>query len=233
MFDTIASYFRENLPYITVFGTEVNLLSQIAGFLGFFLIMFAYQQKKLTFLIISGVSYIVFMAEGFFLLGESNTLSNVVGNGTSFLRNMAMIFCLVKYKKDLPTWASLPFLAIYWIGAIPTLDVWYSYIPPIATTVYTLSAIQKNYYVLKAGALFLEGIFLIYHPITGAYVGGIRQAVLVVAISISIIRMYRADKATAAVTEPPAVVKEPQVAEPTSAPDASASETDASQPITE
>ena len=197
MLDSISAYFSENLPYITLFGTEVNVLSQIAGFLGFFLILIAYQQKKLTFLIISGISYIVFMGESFFLLGESNTLSNVVGNATSFLRNLTMIFCLVKYKKDLPTWASIPFLAIYWIGALPTLNVWYSYIPPIATTVYTLSAIQKNYYVLKAGALFLEGVFLIYHPITGAYVGGVRQAVLVVAIIISMIRMYLTEKKTA------------------------------------
>lgn len=200
MLDTISTYFRENLPYITLFGTEVNVLSQIAGFLGFFLILYAYPQKKMKFLIISGVSYIIFMSEGFFLLGESNTLSNVVGNATSFLRNMTMIFCLIKYKKDLPTWASLPFLAIYWIGAIPTLNVWYSWIPPVATTVYTLCAIQKNYYVLKAGALFLEGIFLFYHFTTGAYVGGVRQLVLVVVITYSMIKMYHDEKANAVTT---------------------------------
>ena len=189
--------------YIDILGEPVNVYSQIAGFLGFFLILYAYPQKKFKFLVISGISYIIFMAEGFFLFTpENNTLSNVIGNATSFLRNMTIIYVYAKHNKDLPTWASFPFLAIYWIGALPTLGTWYTYIPPVATTVYTLSAIQKNYYILKAGALFLEGIFMFYHFKTGAYVGAIRQIVLVFVISYSMIRLYLEDKKKTADTQP-------------------------------
>ena len=207
MFEQLGTFFAENLPYIELFGSRINVLSQVAGLVGFILIGIAYQQKKLPFLILSGVAYIVFMGESFFLLGESDTLSNVLGNATSFLRNLLMIFVLVKYNKELPSWASIPFLALYWVGfllplftgAVDSLAdyAWYAYLPPIVTTVYSITAFNKNYYVLKGGALFLESVFMFYHPLTGAYVGGIRQAVLVISIIVSIIRMYRADKAKA------------------------------------
>lgn len=195
MLETLTLWLGAHLPYITLFGTRVNVLAQVAGFVGLLLILYSYLQEKFALLFLSGISYIFFIAEGFFLLPDSATLSNVIGNVVALFRNLAMLFCLVHYKRDMPAWGAIPFLVVFWLAAIPTFGPWYSYIPPITVSVYSLCAIQKNDYILKIGALIHETAFVIYHPVTGAYVGGVRQVILVAVLAFSLARMYRRDHA--------------------------------------
>ncbi len=193
MLETLTLWLGEHLPYLTLAGVKINLLAQVAGFIGLAIILYSYFQEKLLFLVISGFSYLFFIAEGFFLLPDSETLTNVIGNVIALFRNGLLVFWLAKKKKDLPAWAALPFVVVFWLTSIPSFGAWYTYIPPITVSLYSIAATCKNYYVVKGAALLHESAFLLYHPVTGAYIGGVRQAVLVLILIISIVRMYKRD----------------------------------------
>lgn len=52
---------------------------------------------------------------------------------------------------------------------------------------YTLCSLSKNYFVLKVGALVLESGNLFYNASVGAYIGILRQVVLVISVIVSTI----------------------------------------------
>lgn len=69
-------------------------------------------------------------------------------------------------------------------------------------TVYTFCALSKNYFVLKGGAFVLESGNLFYHAAVGAYVGIVRQIMLVTSVVagtiVLAVRQARAKKLRAA-----------------------------------
>ena len=66
--------------------------------------------------------------------------------------------------------------------------------PCVFLTIFNLAAIQKNFYILKIAAILLEGSYILYNFITGAYIGAIREIVIVISIIISIIAMIIKEK---------------------------------------
>ncbi len=207
MFASVSSFLAEHLPYISLFGTPVNVLAQLAGLVALALSIYGYFKPKLQFFVVAAITSFCFSVEGFFLLAESNTLSNIVGNLIVTARNLLIVVLLAKYKKDPPAWLAVPVLAIYWgvlLLCFPEqLSAWYTYIPPVSVSVYSICAMQKNFYVVKTGALIWEATFLIYHPITGAYVGFVRQVLLVTIVIVSMVQMYRTDKQSRTKTATP------------------------------
>lgn len=198
MLESIRETLHASIPYITLFGTSVNVLAQVAGLAALALSIWGYFQPKLPFFIIAAATSLCFVIEGCFLFADSNTLSNIIGNSIVTLRNVLIVCFLAKWKKEPPAWLAIPFLVLYWgvlLLVFPEqLDAWYTFLPPVSVSIYTVCAMQKNYYVVKTGALIWETAFLIYHPITGAYVGLIRQALLVTIVVVSMIQMYRTNK---------------------------------------
>lgn len=171
--------------YIQIFGVTVNLYAQIVGTAGLIVIVWAYQLKKTAFLSLSSAAMAIFLAESCILYADADTFTGIVLNAAAIVRNLLMLFFLRRYGREMPPWAAACLLVPVWAICAFRLTAWYTWLPPALQTVYTFCALSKNYFVLKGGALALEGGNLFYNASVGAYVGVVRQIVLVVGVVVS------------------------------------------------
>ncbi len=177
--------------HITIFGTSINWLAQLFDIVGFLIFVVAYQQKKNTFILVSILAYICFILESVSILviDNVNTFANIIGTASGIVRNVIMIIYAVKRNKEMPMWIAIALLVVTWGLNIPFFDSWYTYIPCVALTICTLTAVQKNYYILKVGAMINESAFIIYNFAVGGYAGVIREIILVLVIAYSMFAM--------------------------------------------
>lgn len=192
--------------YITLFGQSINWVAQVLDLAGAFILLFAYiQSKKLKFLSISIFAYFFFAAESVvitFSAPDSPRYADIIISSVAAIRNIIMIFYLKKKNTEMPLWFALVLLGLTWAANIPFFIPglfieelkWYFFMPCIFLTIFNLAAIQKNFYILKGAAILLEGSYILYNFITGAYIGAIREIVIVISIIISIISMIIKEK---------------------------------------
>ena len=174
--------------YIGLFGLTVNLPAQIVGLIGLIMIAVSYQFAKVRYLVWSTAAMAFFLAESCILYADSDTVTGIVINATAIVRNIAMIFWALKKGRELPPVLAAAFLAPMWAVCAFYFGAWYTYLPPVLQTVYTFCAVSKNYFVLKTGALILESGIFFYNASVGAYIGAVRQIVLVTSVVASIVR---------------------------------------------
>jgi len=177
--------------HIVLFGMQINWLAQLFDLIGFLILIVAYQQSKKHFLIVSALSYIFFALESasILLIDGTNTYANIIGNACGISRNIIMLYFLTKKDKEMPLWIAIIILAVNITVNAFFFDEWYTYIPSLAMVLYTLLAINKNYYILKTGAAINEAMFMGYNFAVGGYVGVIREIILVIAILYSMLHM--------------------------------------------
>lgn len=177
--------------HVTIFGTSVNWLAQLFDILGFIIFVVAYQQKKNTFVLASIAAYVCFILESVSILviDNVNTFANIIGTASGIVRNVIMIIYAVKRNKEMPMWIAFVVLGITWGLNVFFFDAWYTYIPCIALTICSLTAVQKNYYILKVGAMINEAAFIVYNFAVGGYFGVIREIILVLVIAYSMFAM--------------------------------------------
>ncbi len=184
--------------YFELFGLQINLFAQIAGTIGMVVLVWSYQLKKVRYLIVSTAAMAIFLLESCLLYADADTFTGIVLNAAAIVRNLLMLFSLLRFRRELPVWAALLLLALVWAICAPRLGAWYTWLPPVLQTVYTLCSLSKNYFVLKGGALILEGGNLFYNASVGAYIGVLRQVVLVTGVIVGTIsyalRQKRAHK---------------------------------------
>ena len=177
--------------HITLFGTSVNWLAQLFDIIGFIVFIFAYQQKKNRFVAVSIVAYMFFILESLsiLLIDNVNTWANIIGTASGIVRNIFMLYFAIKKDKEVPMWIALVILGATWGLNIPFFDSWYTYIPCVALTICSITAVQKNYYILKVGAMLNESAFIVYNFAVGGYAGVIREIILVLIIAYSMFNM--------------------------------------------
>ena len=177
--------------HLTIFGTSVNWLAQLFDIIGFIIIAVAYQQKKKAFIIVSCVAYFFFVFESLsiLLIDHVNTYANIIVTGAGIVRNVIMLLYAVKKDKEMPMWIAIVMLVATWGLNILFFDEWFTYIPCVALTICTLTAVQKNYYILKVGAMINESAFIVYNFAVGGYAGVIREIILVLIIAYSMFAM--------------------------------------------
>lgn len=192
--------------YITLFGQSINWVAQVLDLAGAFILLFAYiQSKKLKFLSISIFAYFFFAAESVvitFSAPDSPRYADIIISSVAAIRNIIMIFYLKKKNTEMPLWFALVLLGLTWAANIPFFIPglfieelkWYFFMPCIFLTIFNLAAIQKNFYILKGAAILLEGSYILYNFITGAYIGAIREIIIVISIIVSIIAMIKKEK---------------------------------------
>ncbi len=168
--------------YVRVFGVTVNLFAQIAGLAGLVLIVWAYQLRKKGFLILSTAAMLFFLAESCILYADADTFTGIVLNAAAIVRNLLMLLFLCRFRREMPPWAAVCLLLPVWAVCAFHVSAWYTWLPPLLQTVYTFCALSKNYFVLKGGAFVLESGNLFYHAAVGAYVGIVRQIMLVTSV---------------------------------------------------
>lgn len=186
MFDEFIEFFTQPSPILWV--------SQICGILGFLIITVSYQFQKGKFLVVSGISYLFFLAES----GFAGLYANFIVSLFSFVRNLVMIFFFFRKKKEMPLWVTLLLLATLWASELTFFAFhpeiggrWENYLPLLLNTAYTLSAIHHNYYVLKGGAFVHETGYLVFFAVNGLPFSSLRQLILVLSILVSVVRMWR------------------------------------------
>ncbi len=177
--------------HITLFGTSVNWLAQLFDIIGFVVFIFAYQQKKNRFVAVSIVAYLFFILESLsiLLIDNVNTWANIIGTASGIVRNIFMLYFAIKKDKEVPMWLALVILAATWGLNIPFFEAWYTYIPCVALTICSITAVQKNYYILKVGAMINEAAFIVYNFAVGGYAGVVREIILVLVIAYSMLVM--------------------------------------------
>lgn len=166
--------------YFDLFGVHMNTLAQVFDLIGFIIIGIAFFQKKYGYIITCIVAYFMFIAESIVLLAMdgTNAWANIICTTTGIVRNVLMMFFLKKWNKEVPFWMAVVLMVITWCANIPFFEDWPTYISCVALTVCTFTAVNKNYYVLKAGAFFNEAIQIIYYIYIGGYFGAVREAIL-------------------------------------------------------
>lgn len=180
--------------YLQLFGLTVNLPAQIVGLIGLAVIAVSYQFRKVKYLVWSTVAMELFLAESCILSADSDTVTGIVINATAIARNLAMIAWAVKKKAELPPWLAAAFLAPMWAVCAFYFGAWYTYLPPVLQTVYTFCAVSRNDFVFRSGALVLESGNFFYNASVGAYIGVVRQIVLVTSVVVSIAAAARDGK---------------------------------------
>lgn len=191
---------------ITLFGTQINWLAQVIDLVGAVFLLIGYvQTKKLKFLTITIFAYICFASESVVLTvlnPETPRYADIIISSVAAIRNVIMILYATKKNKEMPLWAALVLLALTWAANIPFFIPglfiqelkWYFFLPCTMLTIFNLAAIQKNFYILKVAAILLEGSYVLYNFITGAYIGAIREIVIVLSIVVSIVSMALKEK---------------------------------------
>lgn len=178
--------------YVDWLGLHINVYAQIVGFVGMIVLVWSYQLKKTGFLALSSAAMAIFLAESCILAADSDTFTGIVLNAAAIVRNLLMLFCLKKLRRELPVWAAVCLLAAAWAACAWKLGAWYTWLPPILQTVYTLCSVSKRDTVLKTGALILESGNLVYNASVGAYIGVFRQIILVIGVIAGLIGYLRA-----------------------------------------
>lgn len=173
----------------------VNIPAQICGLVGLVIILAAFQMKKRRLIVFQLIGYVFCLAEALFVGGWIGAVVTLC----AMVRNVLMIIYRSRYDRELPGWITAMVVAAMWLGSLPfyiagVAGAWYDYFPPALVSLSTVCAVNKNFYVLKAGAFVHETGFIVYHASVGAYIGIIRQIILAVGIAVSVVRMIAADR---------------------------------------
>lgn len=177
---------------VSIFGADVNLLAQFWGFIMLIFIIISYQVHDTKYFIYMSVAFAFCALESLTLGSVSNFICCLV----SICRNIAVLYYR-KQNTDVPNAVTALLIipvVIIGIWVIFTGNPWHQLMPPILAISLTLLAVQKSIFWLKFGSIFIELGFLIFDIFIGAYVGVIRQGIVVVSVVIGLIRYISALK---------------------------------------
>ena len=169
--------------------TPILWVSQISGLIGLLIIGIAYLFKKKAFLAIGIAAFIFFIIEQ----ACAGLVSNLIVSTTCLIRNICMLILLIKKNEELPRKVLFLFIGIMWalvltyMAITKTFNAWDNYLPPAIVTMSTITQNSKNEFVVKIGALFHEGGFLLYYSIYHLPFSMLRQGILVIACLIGIV----------------------------------------------
>lgn len=169
--------------------TPILWVSQISGLIGLLIIGIAYLFKKKAFIAIGIAAFIFFIIEQ----ACAGLVSNLIVSTTCLIRNIFMLILLIKKNEELPRKILFIFIGIMWalvltyMAITKTFNAWDNYLPPAIVTMSTITQNSKNEFVVKIGALFHEGGFLLYYSIYHLPFSMLRQGILVIACLIGIV----------------------------------------------
>ena len=176
---------------IEILGVEVNLLAQIIDLLAVAILILSYQGGRRKYLLFSSLASAFFCAESVVLFAYPNVVCNLV----TIVRNLSILYC-DKRKIKFPVYAViLTLIPIIAVGIYMfLLGDYMSVLPSIAALLFTYISLQKNIYMLKIGALIAELCYLVYNFYIGAYVGVIRQVVVVGSVIVALVNVIKLNK---------------------------------------
>lgn len=182
--------FINRLPCIYVFNIKINILAQVFGLIGLIFVVIAYQKNdKLSFLKYCNLQFCFTIIESLFLLAYTS----VFKIGAGLFRNLILVYYLKKNKHMPKVW-NLIFILMVIIPSMFFINNWFAILPVISSVVSTVVTCQKNFKILKCGGIVVEIISMTHSLCVGAYVGFVRQSVILVAIIIGLIKYIKYEK---------------------------------------
>lgn len=180
-------YKDKKLPYIYIFNLKINIFAQVFGLIGLVFIVIAYQKKeKIDFLKFCNYQFVFTLIESI-LLGA---MTGVFKIASGIIRNLVVALYITK-NKQMPKYFNLLFILLVVVPSLFFINSWYSILPIISSIISTIVTCGKNYTILKIGGIIVQLLQITYSLCIGAYVGFIRQTVILIAIIIGLINYIK------------------------------------------
>lgn len=155
-------------------------MAQSLGFIYALFLFFSILGKSTKQILLMQTISFLFKSVHYYLLGG---ISGFVTSFISMLRNL--IFYRIKENYIF----TIIFILIYIVIGIVTYNSFYSFLPAIATIVYTLIINYDNPKYLRLGMLFTSITWLIYNVYIISYSGIIIQIIMIVTNIFAILKL--------------------------------------------
>jgi len=181
MWNLIVSSFQNLTPMLWA--------GQILGLIGFILSIFSYLVKKKNFLILISLAFVFIILDQAF----AGLWAGMIVTITGITRNLIMLYFLIKYDKEAPTYIMYITLGAMiiaegvYMGLTDSFGKWDNYLLPGLVIATTFTQNCRNEYVVKIGSTLYEAGALVYYIIYQLPFSIFREVCLVIACLVGIV----------------------------------------------
>lgn len=181
------SFLNFTSPYFYLFGLKINVLAQAFGLIALVFMVVAYLKKQKThFLVFCIFSFFFTMLECIML----NAITGFIKPLTGIIRNLVCLFYL-KQSRPIPKIYNIVFVLLMVIPSVIFVQSFIDTLPIITSIISTLVTIQGGVVALKGGGFLVQIIMIVYNFLIGAYIGVIRQSIVLVSIIVGFVMMFK------------------------------------------
>lgn len=167
----------------------VDIFTQGIGFCGAALNFLSFQQNKRSRIIGFQIGAALLFITHYILLGITNGADAYTGAALNFIglsRSIVFINNDKKWAKS-PLWLAF-FMVVSIISGVLTWESWYSFLPPLAMILTTISYWMKNETKIRLITFPSSPCWLVFNIITGSVAGIVTECVVMSSLIIAIIR---------------------------------------------
>lgn len=167
----------------------IDFITQGVGFCGAALNFLSFQQNKRSRIIGFQIGAALLFILHYILLGITNGADAYTGAALNFIGLSRSVVFINNDKK----WAKSPFWLVFFIvvsaiSGILTWESWYSFLPPLAMILTTVSYWMKDETKIRLITFPSSPCWLIFNIITGSVAGIVTECVVMSSLIIAIVR---------------------------------------------
>lgn len=175
----------------------IDIITQAIGFGGAALNFFSFQQNKRSRIIGFQIGAALLFITHYIFLGLTSGADAFTGAALNFIglsRSVVFINNNKKWAKS-PVWLVF-FIIVSIVAGVLTWESWYSFLPPMAMILTTISYWMKDETKIRLITFPSSPCWLIYNVITGSVAGIVTECVVMSSLIIAIIRydVFKKDK---------------------------------------
>lgn len=167
----------------------VDIVTQGIGFGGAALNFLSFQQNKRSRIIGFQIGAALLFITHYIMLGFFKGPDNFTGAALNFIGLTRSIVFINNDKK----WAKSPFWLIFFIivsaaAGILTWETWYSFLPPLAMILTTVSYWMKNETKIRLITFPSSPCWLVYNILADSFAGVVTECVVMTSLIVAIVR---------------------------------------------
>lgn len=167
----------------------IDIITQGIGFCGAAFNFLSFQQNKRSRIIGFQIVAALLFITHYIFLGFTNGADAFTGAALNFIGLSRSIVFINNHKK----WAKSPlwlvfFIIVSVIAGVLTWENWYSFMPPLAMILTTVSYWMKDETKIRLITFPSSPCWLIFNIITGSFAGIVTECVVMSSLIIAIIR---------------------------------------------
>ncbi len=167
----------------------IEIITQCIGFCGAGLNFLSFQQNKRSKIIGFQIGAALLFIMHYILLGITNGADAFTGAALNFIglsRSIVFINNDKRWAKS-PLWLVL-FIIVSVVAGVLTWEDWYSFLPPLAMILTTVSYWMKNETKIRLITFPSSPCWLVFNIITGSVAGIVTECVVMSSLIIAIVR---------------------------------------------